>query len=163
MNKKLLSLLIAAGLVLGASQASAANITIADNDPTANGFGGGPLGTGGEDNETEGGTISSQVWDMEAFVINASNPHTLYIVGGYNMQAGESGSGGSVVSGKLTPGDLFIKIGGAPGFGPTAPNSGNTTNIYGYNYVVDLTQPVEIDPALAQAVHAALSSAWRQG
>ncbi len=142
MNKKLLSLLIAAGLVLGASQASAANITIADNDPTANGFGGGPLGVGGEDNETEGGTISSQVWDMEAFVINSSNPHTLYIVSGYNLQAGESGSGGSVVSGKLTPGDLFIKIGGAPGFGPTAPNSGNTTNIYGYNYVVDLTQPV---------------------
>ena len=147
MNKKILSLLVAAGLVFGATQAYAVNITIADNEVSGYGFSGGPTGVGLEDNETEAGTISSQVWDMEAFVVSGT---TLYIVGGYNMQAGESGSGGSVVAGKLTPGDLFIKVGGsAPGFNPIGAGSGDTTNIYGYNYAIDLTQPVGATGAFA--------------
>jgi hypothetical protein len=139
MKNKLASLLISIGLVLGVSQALAVDITIADYNPGA-GFGGGPFGAALEDNETEPGTVASQAWDMEAFVIKGS---TLYIVGGYNMQAGEAGSGGSVVSGMLTPGDLFIKVGGTqPLFSPTA-NTGNVTNsIYSYSYAVDLTQNV---------------------
>jgi hypothetical protein len=148
MNKKIVGLLLAASLVLGGTQASAVNITVADNDPTANGFAGGPRGVGGEDNETEGGTLSSQAWDMEAFVVSGT---TLYLVGGYNMQAGEYGAGGSVVPGMLTPGDLFIKVGGSnPGFQPDTANSGDVTNAgYGYTYAVDLTQPVGATGATA--------------
>jgi len=140
MKNKLTSLLLSLGLVMGASQALAIDITIPDYNPGA-GFGGGPFGSAGEDNETEPGTVASQVWDMEAFVISGS---TLYIVGGYNMQAGQASGGGSVVSGMLVPGDLFIKVGGTqPGFAPTSNSLPTVANsLYNYNYAVDLTQPV---------------------
>jgi hypothetical protein len=159
MNKKLISLLIAAGLLASQSIAAPINATITDWNTGANYFGSGPFGAGNEDNETEPGTISSQAWDMEAFVVNGS---TLYIVGGYNMQAGEWGSGGSVVSGKLTPGDLFIKIGGSnPPPSPTAANSGNVTNAsYGYSYVIDLTQPVGATGSSATAYSLTSSSVF---
>jgi hypothetical protein len=146
MNKKLLTLLAAIGLILGTSQVFAGNvnITVQDNDPTLHGFSGGPLGVGFEDNETESGTIASQAWDMEAFVVNGS---TLYIVGGYNMSTGEVGAGGSTPYGlaaspdRLMPGDLMIKIGGAnPGFAPTTPGATTVDNsAYRYSYAVDLT------------------------
>lgn len=139
MKNKLASLLISIGLVLGASQALAVDITIADYNPGA-GFGGGPFGAAGEDNETEPGTVASQIWDMEAFVISGT---TLYIVGGYNMQAGAAGSGGSVVSGMLVPGDLFIKVGGdQPGFNPISGTGTVSNSNYEYSYAVDLTQNV---------------------
>jgi hypothetical protein len=150
MNKKLLSILIASGLILGASQAfsSPVNITVKDNDPVATSFGGGPFNsnlfsdpdgpgplTGDrEDNETEHGTLPGQDWDLEAFVVDGS---TLYLVGGYNFLTGKDG---------YTPGDLFIKVdnelSGPPGFLPT--NNAATTvdnSGYKYDYVVDLTQP----------------------
>ena len=150
MNKKLVSLLIAAGLVLGASRsfAAAVNITVADNDPVATSFGGGPFGQGLEDNETEHLTSPGQQWDMEAFVISGS---TLYIVGGYNMLAGEAG---------YKPGDLFIKVGGSnPGFQPLAITPGTVDNsAYGYSYVVDLTQPVGATGALASVYSLASGS-----
>ena len=139
MKNKLASLLISLGLVLGASQALAVDITIADYNPGA-GFGGGPFGAAGEDNETEPGTVASQVWDMEAFVISGT---TLYIVGGYNMQAGQAATGGSVVPGMLVPGDLFIKVGGTqPTFNPTSGSGTVSNSVYNYSYAVDLTQPV---------------------
>ena len=139
MKNKLASLLISLGLVLGASQAFAGEITIADYNPGA-GFGGGPFGPAGEDNETEPGTIASQAWDMEAFVISGT---TLYIVGGYNMQAGQAGYGGSVVPGMLVPGDLFIKVGGSqPGYNPLSGSGTVDNSAYLYSYAVDLTQPV---------------------
>jgi hypothetical protein len=148
MKNKLASLLISIGLVLGASQALAVDITIADYNPGA-GFGGGPFGPAGEDNETEPGTVASQVWDMEAFVISGT---TLYIVGGYNMVQGAAGSGGSVVSGMLVPGDLFIKVGGTqPGYLPTSNTNPTVPNSnYGYSYAVDLTQNVGVSGPSAQ-------------
>jgi len=57
-------------LALGVGQAAATEITIPDFNPGA-GFGGGPFGIAGEDNETEPGTIATQAWDMEAFVIDS--------------------------------------------------------------------------------------------
>jgi hypothetical protein len=159
MNKKLISLLIAAGLLFGASQSFAApiNATISDWNTGLNSFGGGPFGAGNEDNETEPGTVNTQIWDMEAFVVNGS---TLYIVGGYNMQAGEWGNGGSVTPGKLTPGDLFIKVGGAnPPPSPTGVGSGDVSNAaYGYSYAIDLTQPVGATGAAATVYSLTASS-----
>lgn len=154
MKNKLASLLISLGLVLGASQALAVDITIPDYNP-GSGFGGGPFGSAGEDNETEPGTVASQAWDMEAFVVSGS---TLYIVGGYNMKTGAAGSGGSVVPGMLTPGDLFIKVGGSqPGYSPTANTpatvlNGITGANYNYTYAVDLTQPVGATNPTAQVI-----------
>ena len=140
MKNKLIGLLIAAGLVLGASQAfgSPVNITVADNDPVATSFGFGPynsnlLNPGDlEDNETEHGTLPGQHWDLEAFVVDGS---TLYLVGGYNFQAGQDG---------YKPGDLFIKVDGAnPGFAPTTSSPVIVDNsVYGYTQVVDLSQPI---------------------
>jgi hypothetical protein len=141
MNKKIVSLLIAAGLTASQAFAAPINATIADWNAGLNSFGGGPYGAGNEDNETELGTIASQIWDMEAFVVNGS---TLYIVGGYNMQAGAAGSGGSTIPNMLTPGDLFIKVGGGnPPPSPLGVGSGMVNNaVYGYSYAIDLTQPV---------------------
>lgn len=153
MKNKYVSLLTAGSFLLGASAAFAApfNATIADwNQSAPNYFGGGPYGLGGEDNETEPGTISSQAWDMEAFVVVGK---TLYIVGGYNMQAGAAGGGGSVVPGMLTPGDLFIKVGGSqPLPNPTTYGTGTVQNsIYNYTYAIDLTQPVGATGPIAAA------------
>ena len=133
MNKKIVSLLIAVGLISGASRsfASPVNITVADNDPVATTFAPGQGGQGGEDNETEHGTTPGQVWDLEAMVVNGS---TLYLVGGFNFLAGEGG---------YKPGDLFIKVGGTnPGFQPLSAPGTVDNSVYGYSYVVDLTQPV---------------------
>jgi hypothetical protein len=130
MKNKLASLLISIGLVLGATQAFAGEITIADANPGA-GFDGGPYGDAVEDNETEPGTIATQDWDMEAFVISGK---TLYIVGGFNMQAGKDG---------IKPGDLFIKVGGSkPTYLPTSGSGTVSNSIYDYGFAVDLTQPV---------------------
>ncbi|MDB6114408.1 MAG: hypothetical protein JWQ62_1353 [Lacunisphaera sp.] len=144
MNKKLTSLLLTGSLVLGVSPilASTVDITVADNDPTANWFGTDSRAfTGHEDNETEFGTINSQVWDMEAFVVSGS---TLYIVGGYNMQAGEDG---------WKPGDLFIKVGGSnPTYNPLTVGETTISNsLYGYSYAVDLSQPVGATGSTASA------------
>ena len=150
MKNQLKNILAAGSILVGTFQAFAApvNITIADFNPGA-GFGTGPTGIGAEDQETEPGTIGTQAWDMEAFVVNGS---TLYIVGGYNMRAGEAGGGGSVVPGYLTPGDLFIKVGGSqPGFNPSNQGAGDVNNAgYQYSYAIDLTQPVGATGATAQ-------------
>lgn len=113
------------------TQATAVNITIADN-AAGGGFGGGPRGQGNEDQETEPGTVQSQIWDMEAFTIVGSK---LYIFGGYNLNTGDAATG-------YKPGDLFIKIGGsAPSGLPNTANSGNDVipNNYVYNYAVILS------------------------
>lgn len=129
---RLLAALTALGTVASTAVALPVNVTIADKAP-GDGFGGGPFGVGLEDNETEPGTVHSQDWDMEAYVLDATTM-TLSIVGGYDMINGFQG---------FAPGDLFIKIGGgSPDDDPTAPNSGNEPNsTYGYSYVVDLTSP----------------------
>ena len=134
---KLFSILSLTGL-LAAPQAFAGEITITDSgDPASWGFGGGPFGIAGEDNETEKGTVRSQAWDMEAFVLSGGS--NLQMVGGYDLVNGEAGAGG-VLPGWLTPGDLFIKIGGsAPSNLPDNRGVANVNNDYGYDYVIDLT------------------------
>lgn len=160
MKNKYISLLAAGSLLVSASSAFALNfnITVADNrnsPGTYNSFtgsGGGGLGSntagvgfGQEDQETEPGTISNQLWDMEAFVVD-NEALKLYIVGGYNMQNGEAGSGG-VVSGRLLPGDLFIKVGGTqPLPNPTTNTPATVVNSTygnnGYTYAIDLSLPL---------------------
>jgi hypothetical protein len=176
MNKKLISLAVAGGLILGASNASAAEITIQDvgtgsfGTPLKNynnsfsGDGGTSLGSGtlgggiaNEDNETEWGTQAGQAWDMESFYLIGNK---LYIIGGYDMQAGAAGSGGSIISNKLTPGDLFIKVGGltpdvAPTIGiPSVVQNGvdggsvtQSTPNYGYTFAIDLSNVTSGNPA----------------
>lgn len=131
------------GLTLGIGQAYATNITIQDF-AGGGGFGGGPFlsGSGLEDNETEPGTIQSQVWDMEAFVIDTSSFNaahkSLFVVGGYDLINGEySGAQNR----NLTSGDVFIKVGGSqPGFAPTTSTPSAVPNsYYDYTYAVDLS------------------------
>ena len=60
------------GVLLGTGfaiqTAKAGNITINDTLLGAGTyFGGGPLGKGGEDQETEPNTVGAQAWDLEAF------------------------------------------------------------------------------------------------
>jgi hypothetical protein len=146
-------LLIAAGLLACAGQASAVNITIPDfNGPTPSsgglvkpsaGFGGGVSGQAGEDNEVEYSAVRNQYWDLEAFAIKGGK---LYLIGGYDFENGYVGGPG-------LPGDLFIKVGGsmpgpAPTVQPTTPGgrvqnglpniaSGYTTP-YNFTYAVNL-------------------------
>jgi len=135
MKRKLLFGLTGAAALGLASQLMAAEITIQDNDPRPYGFGysGGNLGVADEDNETEVGTVNSQMWDLEAFSIVG---HTLYMVGGWNFSTGDTGSGAT----GYKPGDLFIKVGGtAPSGDPTTRGYGTTPNsTYGYSYAVIL-------------------------
>jgi len=136
----------AVSLLLGAAQVSAApvEITRPDYNSTLWGFTGagsltaggysnrGNYGTSHEDNETEGGTIAGQQWDMEAFVLNGNQ---LSIVAGFDLLNG-------VQAHNISAGDLFIKVGGTqPGFNPTNQGAGNVSNsIYGYNYAIDLSK-----------------------
>ncbi len=135
---------VVALLAFGLFQARATNITINDYN-AGNGFGGGPTGVGLEDNETEPGTIHSQVWDMEAFVIaNSTTFHggagatSLFLVGGYDINNGVTSGGYNYKSG-----DLFIKLGSPAGFLPTNTSIGyaNVSNgtYYAYDYAIDLS------------------------
>lgn len=144
------------GLLLGASQLLALEITIPDyqgspNNTNNNGFiGYGSSSNGGnqslaglgvngfgvntyEDQEVERGTIgpaiAGQMWDLEAFVKNAAQ---LQIWSGYDLLNGLNGG---------RPGDLFIKVGGTnppslPGVGTTHQNSAYGA---GWDYAVDLS------------------------
>lgn len=137
-NKTFVGIAVAA--LLGcATQVMAKNITIQDynggpTSPIHPGatwtFGGGAVsGVGGEDNETEYGTVREQRWDLEAF---SKIGNKLYIIGGYDFALG-------AINGR--PGDLFIKIGSAATYTPTSDPSGGTVlnSMYLYNYAVNLT------------------------
>ena len=132
MKRKLLCGLTGAAVLGLASQLMAAQITIRDN-LSGTGFGYGPYGTAQEDDETEPGTVGTQMWDLEAFSIVG---HTLYMVGGWNFSTGDTGYSGAT---GYRPGDLFIKVGNlVPSGEPTIPTSGTIANSYGYNYAVIL-------------------------
>lgn len=95
-----------------------------------------------EDNETEPGTTSGQVWDLEALIWNTSTKwnnstkswdahsgKTLGILGGYNMVTGQ---------GTFYPGDIFIDVDGNPN-APTPLESDGyhaISNTMGYDYVI---------------------------
>lgn len=72
-----------------------------------------------ENNETEPGTITSQLWDMEAFHVNGN---TLTMIGGYNFTS-PSGYDG------FRPGDLFIDVNGS-GFYDFVATIGNSPSFY---------------------------------
>jgi len=132
MKRKLLFGLTGAAVLGLASQLMAAQITIQDN-LSGTGFGFGPFGTAQEDNETEPGTVGTQMWDLEAFSIV---DHTLYMVGGWNFRTGDTGYSGAT---GYRPGDLFIKVGvSAPSGDPTGTTTGTIANSYAYNYAVIL-------------------------
>ena len=108
--------------------ANAKNITINDLQyPNSSGYGAPGKGQGGEDQETEPGTLSGQNWDLEAFTLNGS---LLSIYSGYNLLAGENPYG---------LGDLFIDVNGDANWQPGVDNhiSGITSNDkFLYDYVV---------------------------
>lgn len=106
------------------------NVTIPDLIHSGTGWAGNH-----EDQETEPGTIGSQVWDLEAFFQNGSQ---LTLVGGFDFKNGTVYSGSTYSSG-----DIFLDIDGDAVFGPPADGSGvgnnNTVNnIFGYDYALQL-------------------------
>jgi hypothetical protein len=128
------AMMFAAGSAMALTLGS--NITIFDNNSTTNSWEQGSVAAPHEDNETEPGTIHSQVWDLEGMYLNGK---TLSLVGGYNFQTGVIVSGRN--SGQpYTSGDIFIDTNGNAVFG--SGNSTNTgspiTNTYNYEYVIHL-------------------------
>jgi hypothetical protein len=119
--------------------ALADNITIFDNHSSS-----GTCTVGNcEDDETEPGTIQSQVWDLEAFFLNGN---VLSMIGGYNFKDGVTHND------KLYKrGDIFINttgsvsygagtdpINGALGCGPHG-NECIGSNNAGWDYAIRLT------------------------
>lgn len=138
MNKKwVVTLMAVVGLCLASPyyEASALslgeNITIYDEDSHQ------VSGQGGEDQETEPGTVQNQLWDLELFSWNDST-QVLTMVGGYNFldEAGYE---------NWAPGNIFLSsdqpIFGSPnntGSGSTqGGDTSPTTNLFGYDTVLD--------------------------
>ncbi|GAB4367916.1 MAG: hypothetical protein Kow00128_12890 [Deltaproteobacteria bacterium] len=117
-------------LLFGMSPVFAANITISDDVYTGSGW-----YSNREDQEVEPGNVKSQVWDLEAFLLNGS---TLSIVGGFDFKNGEAGGGSKI----FRSGDIFIDIDGDAEYGPSNVGSGSgnsiVNNTFGYDYVLDL-------------------------
>jgi len=82
-----------------AGPAGAVNITIDDGDfgPGGDGWYGQRIGT--DDQETEPGTVHTQVWDLEAFLLDDT---LLSLVGGFNFKDGTQGN---------YSGDIFFDVG----------------------------------------------------
>lgn len=132
---------------LSVAPAWAVNITIPDTNPGSGSFfSGGPVGVGGEDQETEPNTIADQSWDLEAVLLTDT---TLSLVGGWNWLSGQADSRGDAPGTTLDnwdSGDVFLALDtvAAPLYGATAPNSMaadgfiDLANTFGYNYVLDI-------------------------
>jgi hypothetical protein len=86
------------------SSAVATNITINDGYVDSLALGG-PRAKGGEDQEVERGSDTSQNWDFQAFFLDGGK---LGVVAGFDMNTGVS-SGGTA----YTMGDIFVRIGSA--------------------------------------------------
>jgi|WetSurSiteA1Bulk_404760.scaffolds.fasta_scaffold23797_1 hypothetical protein len=98
------------------------NITIYDG----RGYSG--TGQGGEDGETEPGMINSQVWDLEAFLLNGNK---LSMVGGWNFKTGAPGY-------SYESGDIFIDTNGDAWYGKDVVAPAVLPSNYGYEYVLDV-------------------------
>ncbi len=109
-------------LFLFAGGAMATNITIYDENGSAG------VGIGREDNEAEPGMVQSQIWDLEAFILEGT---TLTMIGGYNFMEGVSG---------WDSGDIFFAS-ERPNFGDIDKTLNGITsvkNTYGYNFAINL-------------------------
>jgi hypothetical protein len=118
--------LVAAGVVV--QTASAVNITIDDKMAGGNNFPSGPsrIGQGGEDQETEPGTVANQSWDLEAFTLNGTK---LSVYSGFNLLGGND---------PYALGDIFIDIDGNAKWGESSSATGNGT--YKYDYVIAFSE-----------------------
>ncbi len=131
MNKFFRNLGSLATLVLLTNTMTAGNITISDNNYT-----GSDWYSNREDNETESSpnTIRTQQWDLEAMYLNGTT-HTL--LGGYDFKNGVTHN-----SRNYSSGDIFVDTGANAVYGAAASGAGTggtTSNLYGYDYVMDLT------------------------
>src|SRR4051812_31922172 len=87
--------------------AKAADITVFDKNT-------GTCAVGScEDNETEPGTIQSQVWDLEAFY---QTGNSLSMVGGFDFKNGVAHGGNTYLSG-----DIFFDINANAQYGDSTP------------------------------------------
>jgi len=109
-------IILLAGVMAGSLSAVAVNITISD------GLGSAGLGVGGEDNETEPGTIHSDAWDLEAFGYTAATKQ-LDLIGTFDFKNGEFGDGQQITSGAI-----FI------GTGSSLPGANNWSYAYVLNF-----------------------------
>ena len=118
-------LLAASGSVM-ALPLSRTDITIYDGDSS------GPTGWSGtqEDDETEPGTVQTQMWDLESFFSYGSNQ--LGMIGGYDFF--------NTNGGDERPGDIFIDIDGGivPGSATGSGGNINVASTFGYEYALDI-------------------------
>jgi hypothetical protein len=132
-NKKLA--LAAVGMMAFAQAAFATNITIADGQANSTQTTG-ATGQGGEDQETEFNTLTTQTWDLEGFAVNGN---TLSIVGGFPMTTFNTG----YPNFKL--GDIFVDIDGnavlPPASGLIPVVGGHVSNAaFHYDYAIHFTR-----------------------
>ena len=120
------AILLAASASVMALPVSRTNITIYDGDSSA------PTGWAGmqEDDETEPGTVQTQMWDLESFFTYGSNQ--LGMIGGYNFF--------NTNGGDERPGDIFIDIDGGivPGNATGGGGNVNVADDFGYEYALDI-------------------------
>jgi len=84
-----------------------------------------------EDQEVEPGDVRAQEWDLEAFLYDKGT-NTLTAVGGFDFLEGQDYN-----DLHFDAGDIFIDTQPIVANPPGADLS-NTTNVYGYNYVLDM-------------------------
>lgn len=114
---------VVSGLVAFTAHAGYVDITINDtvNNGSSSGWYRGTTGVA-ENDEVEPGTVTGQVWDMEAFLLDFANAK-LKVQAGYNMTAGYGG---------YYSGDIFIDVNGDARWGNaiTTDASSGTSNGY---------------------------------
>ena len=121
-----------AAMLAFASPSFAKNITINDTQTVnSSSWGAAGKGQGGEDQETEVGTIGNQSWDLEAFTLNG---HSLKIYSGFDLLNGNNPYG---------LGDIFIGRANTAKWKSTdytgtdgQINSVNNNSQFKYDYVI---------------------------
>ncbi len=166
MHTPLLATSLLAALVLATGPTFAiplgTNITIPDQNTSGTGWYGNH-----EDNETEShpDTLRAQDWDLEGMFLGGSR---LTLVGGFDFKNGVTYNHYNYRSG-----DIFIDVNGDAQYGyPVNGGSGlggTTSNLFGYDYVLDLDfasmtyNVIKLDSSalLARGLDVAGSNPWR--
>jgi hypothetical protein len=146
--------------VMSAMLASAADITISDGQSTGSGWYGNR-----ENNETEPGTITSQVWDLEKMLIDGSQ---LTIQGGYDFRTGAQANGKW-----YRRGDILIDLNGdaKTTFNSANPSDKTSNGYFNYDFAIhfsttanDLTYTIvdlNSDSKFVQVTDIQKSNPWR--